>query len=1254
MLGTALWVISNTTCISLVALLSIPALWSLVQRVQRKDGCTQYLKTFYEDKDGEATETSLRRASSLYRAKLQFLVFMVTGGSIVALLRALFSISTVGDEPGFVLGTWLQALTWVLILIQYLSLLMQPVWTARFTLGWKGLAILVIPLSLSLPQRPEVLYQGLAVDREKSTSILGRLVLSWASDMITAAARSDNRLRLDDLPQLDHQTRAKSLQEAFLRELRQRTTDSKETYGPRLWRLFFGLHGTYLAIQWILCLPLALLSFLPHVALSRILQLMEERSLLGKEAMNTAHLCFWVVGIGVGIRVLEELTAAVFNKTLCLSNIVSSPLDVLSIKNDDLKSEKGPEGDSDCRGQLNTQGIINLVAVDGMRISYGISIGFYNILEPMKIIIACVFLWQILGWKPLVTGALCLYIKIGDTIMALRDSKLATLTEAIHGVRQVKFAALECTWEGKINALRDRELSAQARSFHWRVLNECLWLLGPILITVVSLSTYIWLHDELPAHVAFTALALLHSVAISLATIPTVLSPFLDTVVSVRRVNEFLCQDEKSSNANGCYGSIRFANASISWSGSRTGAGKSLLLAAILGECEVHTGIIMVPRSPSYTKIYTSLERGTSWIVQGAKAYVPQEPWIEATTVRNNILFGLPLNTERYNEVLFACALIHDLRHLEKGDQTELGSRGFNLSGGQKARIALARAIYSRAEILILDDIFSSVDVHTSQHLFAHALMGKLAVGRTRILATHNVGLCFPSADYVVYLHDGGLQFAGAQSEAYSSEAFCGFKYTSHTNSSRKPSLPPVLDEDDSDLVSKEEISFSSDSQAVRVGELLFSQYFRNSGGWRRWGPLFGAFLAYTGLILAQLLFVILRAPLQWLDTVPVGDLLNRFSSDFSRVDSMLGYNLQLTLAAVVECTGVILAGIIVSPAMIVLSTALLGCCIWYARRYLVVAQQIKAIEAAYRGPIYELFNALVLGVRTYSNLDMDMNAVKQVTEYLSLQMEDFDRGADVPLSWPSHGRLEIRDLNVRYGPGLPPVIQRLRFNVESGQRIGIVGRTGAGKSSLVLALFRFLEIREGDGQILIDGVDISSIKLETLRSRLTIIPQNPVLFAGTIRSNLDPRSIHDDSELLRALQYVSWTPALDASVREGGSNFSVGQRQLLCLARAMITSPRILVLDESTSAVDRTTDDLIQRAVRSNFSGQVGPTLLVIAHRISNVVDFDKILVLDAGRAVEFGSPRELMGKSNGVFKGMVEKDADREHLWELINSHR
>ncbi|GAB1214426.1 hypothetical protein ATERTT37_003589 [Aspergillus terreus] len=584
--------------------------------------------------------------------------------------------------------------------------------------------------------------------------------------------------------------------------------------------------------------------------------------------------------------------------------------------------------------------------------------------------------------------------------------------------------------------------------------------------------------------------------------------------------------------------------------------------------------------------------------------------------------------------------------------------RGVNLSGGQKARIALARAIYSRAEILILDDIFSSVDVHTSQHLFAHALTGELAMGRTRILATHNVGLCFPKADYLVYLDNECLQFAGPQSEAHS-EAYGGFKYTSHADSCQKPSLPPVLNENGSDLIGKEDIRASNDSQAVLTGgdlqandqrrTVLFSQYIRNSGGWRRWGPLFGAFLAFTGLILAQAIEASYRGPIYELFNAVTTGLwtIRAFGNTKAYIHLMQAhidrharawwhlYLLNRWMTFRVNAIGA--AFCTVTAAVVVFQPSITGAKAGFALSFV--------INLAFQ---------LVLGVRTYSNLDMDMNAVKQVTEYLSLQMEDYDRGADVSPSWPSHGRLEIRDLNVRYGPGLAAVIQQVCLNIEPGQRIGIVGRTGAGKSSLVLALFRFLETRERDGQILIDGTDISSIKLETLRSRLAIIPQNPVLFAGTIRSNLDPRGIHDDPELLRALEYVSWTPALDARVCEGGSNFSVGQRQLLCLARVMISSPKILVLDESTSAVDRTTDDLIQRSIRSNFSGEAAaPTLLVIAHRISNVVDFDKILVLDAGRAVEFGSPRGLMGKSNGVFRSMVEKDADREYLQETINAH-
>ncbi|KAK3060104.1 hypothetical protein LTS18_009359, partial [Coniosporium uncinatum] len=282
--------------------------------------------------------------------------------------------------------------------------------------------------------------------------------------------------------------------------------------------------------------------------------------------------------------------------------------------------------------------------------------------------------------------------------------------------------------------------------------------------------------------------------------------------------------------------------------------------------------------------------------------------------------------------------------------------------------------------------------------------------------------------------------------------------------------------------------------------------------------------------------------------------------------------------------------------------------------------------------------------------------------------------GVDAPAAWPTEGRLEIYDLVVGYAPELDPVLRGLSFSVERNERVGVVGRTGAGKSSLTLALFRFLEARQGS--IHIDGIDVSKIKLHDLRSRLAIIPQDPVLFSGTVRSNLDPFNEREDQELKDALERVHLVgsragtgpssvngstseavnddhrntnvfKSLTSPIGEGGGNLSQGQRQLLCLARALVARPKILVLDEATSAVDKATDELIQRSIREEFQQS---TLLVIAHRLSTIADFDKILVLSEGRVAEFGPPEELLHIKDGVFRGMCEDSGEKEMLFEII----
>ena len=315
-----------------------------------------------------------------------------------------------------------------------------------------------------------------------------------------------------------------------------------------------------------------------------------------------------------------------------------------------------------------------------------------------------------------------------------------------------------------------------------------------------------------------------------------------------------------------------------------------------------------------------------------------------------------------------------------------------------------------------------------------------------------------------------------------------------------------------------------------------------------------------------------------------------------------------------------------------------------------------------------EFSGAVMWTIRNYSNVELTMNAAERIVEYSELPTESLG-GDDAPAAWPQEGNLEVRDLVVGYADDLPPILKGLSFKVEKNQRIGIVGRTGAGKSSLTLALFRFLEARSGT--IRIDGLDISKIKLHDLRSRLAIIPQDPVLFSGDVRSNLDPFHHYTDAELHDSLARVHLTPTDDESalldgasfphetatttnifkdlsspISEGGLNLSQGQRQLLCLARAVIRRPKIIVLDEATSAVDMATDASIQRSIREDFADS---TLLVIAHRLSTIADFDRILVLADGRVVEYGTPGELW-MMEGLFRRMCEESGEKDRLRDVV----
>lgn len=1370
----------------------------------------------------------------------------------------------------------------------------------------------------SVPRRPDVYRGEKVVDQKSTTSILGKLGFSWSGPLLRFAT-SNKGLEIDDLPEIGYQTRSKTLQQSFDRVGRRN----------KLWKSLFWSHKWAFISQFSLVTMTSLMSFLPQIALLFILRALEDRE---SGSNPTYYLWRWVAALGISIvisswleawlgfichsrigqPILQQLAAVIFAKSMRRKDVkgVSKKMDwvgalplgeEIEFKEQD-RAKKDEDGDDE---QKTRQSTINLVGVDSYRISDFATYIYTFPATVLKLALAFTFLVRLIGWIPTLAGlaipalvtqlnvfAFKGYAAAQEDLMKTRDKKLAVVTEALQGIRRIKFSALEDNWQQKIMEVRKRELKTQWRVFYYDTILVAIWAAGPVLLAAVALATYAIIHKTLSASVAFTAVSVFDILGMSLTVMPELITIYLDAQVSATRIEKYLDSAEKE-HYNKAGSTISFRQATIAWPAEdegaeggrsslrdldldfpnnelsvisgRTGSGKSLLLASILGEADIVSGTVQVPRGPPPSERFDQQANASNWYLEGSLAFVAQIPWIENATIKDNILFGLPLDLVRYRKTLFACALRTDLEMLPDGDLTDVGANGINLSGGQKWRIAFARALYSRASILILDDIFSAVDAHVGRHLFEEALTGELGQGRTRILVTHHVALCLSKIKYIVLLGNGRALHAGTGEELRGNDNLKAI--LAHDVKEQQQVGETALELDDGGVprqtsnrarrrssFAKQEVEpgrikepkkFSEDEKREQgvVKYTTYAAYIRASGGLRHWLLILLSFIVcllvvlgrswwigiwtrsnrtetvtvtdflhsqayiryrkdeinavrtdttnlwfYLGIYLAwsvgqcvistsryflvflgsiqaseilfeRLTYAVLRAPLRWLDTVPVGRILNRFTADFNMVDSRISIDLASILYDMMQVMSAIVAGAILSPWMIVFAVLLLVICTHYAFRYLSGAREVKRLESVSKSPIYELFGAALTGIdtirafdkaeiyvermyrkidtyaqahwhlwlfnswmgfrlnmvgsifatitaalvvsmrgvdaslagfalsfaleyhvalvqalRQYANVELDMNAIERVVEYSQIVTED-QTGDPVPAAWPTEGRLDVANLVVGYAADQPAVLKGVTFSIERNQRVGVVGRTGAGKSSLTLALFRFLEAREGS--VLIDGLDISKIRLQDLRSRLAIIPQDPVLFSGTIRSNLDAFDEHNDSELRDALRRVHLMSATDMSsnfssgsitpvddsnatnssnifqnlsskISEGGLNLSQGQRQLLCLARAIVSRAKIMVLDEATSAVDMETDKMIQRSIREDFQNS---TLIVIAHRLSTVADFDKILVMGDGKVLEYDEPRVLMGKEGGAFRKMVEESGEREVIERIIN---
>ncbi|KAL1948838.1 hypothetical protein VTO73DRAFT_10644 [Trametes versicolor] len=299
----------------------------------------------------------------------------------------------------------------------------------------------------------------------------------------------------------------------------------------------------------------------------------------------------------------------------------------------------------------------------------------------------------------------------------------------------------------------------------------------------------------------------------------------------------------------------------------------------------------------------------------------------------------------------------------------------------------------------------------------------------------------------------------------------------------------------------------------------------------------------------------------------------------------------------------------------------------------------------------------LLLLVRRFVGLEQSMVAVERVKEFSELPREPPEFIEPRPsASWPTSGAITCENLVIRYAPDLPNVLHNLNFEIRPGEKVGVLGRTGSGKSTLALSFFRFVEPTEG--RILVDGLDISKIGLTDLRSKLTIIPQDPTILSGTLRSTLDVFGEYQDAEIYEALRRVHLIPAgeaseesesvnanvfrnLDSPVSEAGENFSTGEKQLLCMARAILKRSRVLLMDEATASVDYATDELIGKTIRHEFADS---TILTIAHRLRTVIDYDRVMLLDQGRIAEFDKPATLLADPQSKFHALCQATGKQE----------
>ncbi|KAH9939288.1 P-loop containing nucleoside triphosphate hydrolase protein [Epithele typhae] len=1287
-------------------------------------------------------------------------------------------------------------------------------------------------------------------DLEETASLWSLVTYSFLDNVIWKASQMPH-LPFDGLPPLAFRDRAEDLVRRMFPYLDPFQVKKRRNIGIGLLTIFKGNYLWYCVLY-----SLRIGSrFVSPIGIYKLLEYVETK---GEGA--TIRPWVWVAWLFVGPMVgTLALQFYMFSATrlLAQSQAILTQLIFNHALRIRVKSDAPQAGSSSAAGGSKPSAsgsmgkIYTLATADVNNIVAGREFLTLFFLTPLQILFSMIFLNSILGWSAMVGLATIIMLlpipgkiaqfsrKAQSQKMRKTDARVQEITEVTTVIRMIKLFAWERRTAARLDEKREEELVSLRKFSVLGMVNRNVTYFLPIITMISTFFTYtVIMGNQLTASRVFSAMTVFDIIRSQLESASWILPDMTKAKVSLDRVTAFLYDsellDEHTPDAalsarddvlgvcNTTFAwsrdgladadarpfalrvgdELRFERGHVNVVVGPTGSGKTALLLGLLGEMHA------VPGGPD---AYVGLPRAAGI------AYVPQEAWIQSDTIKANIVFGAPMDEDRYQQVLHQCCLGHDLGLFEDGDLTQIGERGITLSGGQKARVSLARAVYSSADTVLIDDVFAALDVHTSRWILEKCLNGNLMRGRTVILVTHHVALLSRIASYMVVMGTSGQIATHGKWEKVAAEDREAFAH--HVGEDEKELAVEAEAEESQPLHYGKAVARPAPHAAknlvaaeeVSVGHVAWPAiraYFSSMGGHHRvlfwtavvtfiiasqllavlqtywlgyWALQYSNqdpsnvhesyFLGIYALLLAgdvsllwagylvylygtlraartihrDLVDSILGSTLRWLDTIPSSRIITRCISDIQTLDGPLANSLRALLEQTASMAAKFAAIIFVSPAFALPGAIFAVVGRWAGLLYIKAQLPVKREQSNKKAPILSHLGATVAGLvsvraygaqdrfikeafdrmddfsratRTLFNLnrwislrlealssliaaclgayliywthsdaattgfalnmadilvgfsgmilwwirnlnDFEVNGtLERVEQYKNIEHEPAPTPSGVPPAyWPASGSLRVERLSARYSTDGPTVLHGISFEIKSGERVGIVGRTGSGKSSLALALLRLIFT---EGEVYLDGIRTDTLNLDALRSSITIIPQIPELLSGTLRRNLDPSSSFSDADALSALRTAGVSSlqrssppdrdrraaplTLDAAIAPGGANLSVGQRQIVALARALLRGCKLLVLDEATSAIDYKTDAAIQRSLREVVARDV--TVLTIAHRLQTVMDADKILVLDSGRVAEFGAPAELLTNQDGHLTALVNESGDKDAL--------